>query len=152
MVIEGNAILASREIIAALQRSKNVHAAIGGAATRSIASLAEVNALLGSYGLPGLVSFSKSVNIGGQAKKVLSPKKLFFLPAPGTSELGQTVNGLTAEAGDPEYGIPAGTAPGLVASTLKQADPYSYWVRANAIALPVMTNPDASMVATVLNA
>lgn len=145
------AMLASTQIISAFQRNKQVRDAIGGNATRSVATLTEINALLESYGLPGFTRFGRSVNIGGVNKKILSPDKVFLLPAPNTIELGQTVFGRTAEADSPEYGIIPADAPGLVAGINLEWDPYAYWVRVNGLALPVMTNPDASMVAQVLN-
>lgn len=74
-----------------------------------------------------------------------------MLPAAGTNELGQTAFGTTAEANAPEYGIAPADAPGLIAGVKREWDPYAYWVRVNGIALPVMTNPNASMVAQVLN-
>lgn len=142
-------ILASNKVISAFQRSAQVSKAIGGNAERTVATLDEINALLGAYGLPGFTRFGKSVSIGGRTHKVLSEGKLFMLPAPGI-ELGQTVFGTTAEAGSPEYDIPVPDAPGVVAGVHQEWDPYAYWVRVNAIALPVMTAPNASMVATVL--
>lgn len=144
-------ILASNKVISAFQRSKQVGDAIGGNAIRNVVSIDELNALLGSYDLPTFTRFTRRVNIGGKMQNVLSPDKVFLLPAAGTNELGQTVYGTTAEANAPEYGIATGAAPGLVAGVNIEFDPYAYWVRVNGISLPVMTNPNASMVAQVLN-
>lgn len=145
-------ILASQRIISIFQRSDQVRQSIGGTAVRNVATLDEINAVLASYGLPSMTRFGRSVQIGDKKKKLLSPNKLFFLPAAGSIELGQTVFGRTAEADDPEYGLAYNAGPGVVSSVHKEWDPYAYWVLVNALALPVMTNPDASMVATVLNA
>ncbi|MGZ7496145.1 major capsid protein [Corynebacterium sp. ZY180755] len=145
------AILASNKVISAFQRSEQVRNAVGGLAARNVVSLEELNALLGSYGLPGFTRFGRKVNIAGTTQNIVSPDKVFFLPAPGTNELGQTVYGTTAEANAPEYAIAAPEAPGLIAGVNREFDPYAYWVRVNALALPVMTNPNASMVAKVLN-
>ena len=142
-------ILASNKVISAFQRSEQVRKAIGGNSDRTVATIDEINALLGSYEIPGFTRFGKSVNIGGQTRKVLSEQKIFFMPEPGI-ELGQTVFGATAEAGSPEYSIAAAEAPGVVAGVHQEWDPYAYWVRVNAVALPVMSNPNASMVANVL--
>lgn len=144
-------LLASNKIISAFQRNKQVRDAIGGNAVRTIVTIDELNALLGSYDLPGFTRFGRSINIGGKRQPMLSPDKIFLLPTPGTKELGQTVYGTTAEANAPEYGIATAAAPGLVAGVNVEWDPYAYWVRVNGIALPVMTNPNASMVAQVLN-
>lgn len=145
------AILASNQVISTFQRDEQVRSAIGGTATRTVATLDEINGVLGSYGLPDLTRYGRSVRIGTKNKKILSPNKLFFLPATGSNELGQTVYGRTAEADSPEYGIPFADAPGLVAGVHAEWDPHAYWSRVNALALPVMTNPNASMVAEVLN-
>lgn len=144
-------ILASNKVISAFQRNKQVRDAVGGTAVRNVVSIEELNSVLASYDLPGFTRFRRRVNIGGATKDVLSPDKVFFLPAAGTNELGQTVFGTTAEANAPEYGIAAPDAPGLIAGMNIEFDPYAYWVRVNGIALPVMTNPNASMVAQVLN-
>lgn len=144
-------ILASNKVISAFQRSKQVRDAIGGTAVRNVATLEELNAVLGSYDLPGFTRFTRAVNIAGKKQPILSPDKVFFLPQAGTNELGQTVFGTTAEANAPEYGIAAAEAPGLIAGVNVEWDPYAYWVRVNGLALPVMTNPNASMVAQVLN-
>lgn len=143
------AIIASPQLISLFQRSKQVQSAIGGTAVRNVASLDEISSVLSSYGLPALTRFAKSINIGGTTRKLLSPNKLFFLPAPGSGVLGQTVFGRTAEALDAEYGIARADAPGLIAGVHKEWDPYAYWTRVNALALPVLTSPNASMVATV---
>jgi len=144
-------ILASNKVISAFQRNKQVRDAIGGTAVRNVANLDELNAVLGSYGLPGFTSFTRAVSIAGKKQPILSPDKVFMLPAAGTNELGQTAFGTTAEANAPEYGIAPADAPGLIAGVKREWDPYAYWVRVNGIALPVMTNPNASMVAQVLN-
>lgn len=144
-------LLASTKIISVFQRNKQVRDAVGGTAVRNVVTLDELNSVLGSYGLPGFTRFGRSVSMGGTRRKILSPDKVFMLPAAGSIELGQTVFGVTAEANAPEYGIAPGSAPGVVAGVIREDDPYAYWVRVNALALPVMTNPNASMVAQVLN-
>lgn len=144
-------ILASNKVISAFQRNEQVRNAVGGTAVRNVVTLDELNSLLGSYDLPGFTRFTRRVNVGGKVQNVLSADKVFLLPAAGSNELGQTVYGTTAEADAPEYGIAPGAGAGLIAGVNLEWDPYAYWVRVNGLALPVMTNPNASMVAQVLN-
>lgn len=57
--------------------------------------------------------------------------------------------GRTLESQEPEYGIEAGDQPGIVAGSYKEHDPVSTWVKATAIGMPVLANPDLSFVADV---
>lgn len=141
-------LLVSRKALSALQRSAQILSAIPNSSV-TVASVDVVNAILGSYGLPSVQLFDRKVKVGGTVRRVLDENKLFFLPAAGES-LGKTTWGRTAEADDPDYAIAPAEGAGIVAAAHKVHDPYSYWARATAIALPVMTDPDASMVATVL--
>lgn len=141
-------VLMSRKAVSALQRSQQILAATPSSAT--VASMDTINAVFGSYGLPTVQVFDRKVRVGGAVKRVLAEDKLFFLPAAGAA-LGKTTWGRTAEADDPDYSIAPAEGAGIVAAAHKVHDPYSYWARATAIALPVMTDPDASMVATVLS-
>lgn len=143
-------LLTSRRTVSVFQRNAGVLAAIGGNATRTVATLDELNALLGSYGLPGFTVFDRNADVGGTVRRYLPVGKVFLLPAAGSNELGQTVFGRTAEADAPEYGIAGGDGAGLVAALHQNFDPYSKWAHVVGIGLPIMTNPNASMVATVL--
>ena len=139
----------SRKAVSALQRNEVLRKAVGGVNTPSITTLDALNALLGSYGLPGITIFDRKVSIGGVKKPILDPKKVLLLPGAG-QPVGKTVWGAPAEVGDPAYSLLPGEMGGIVAGLHREYDPYSYWVHTNAIALPVLTNPNATMVATVL--
>ena len=146
------AMVTSRKAVAALQRSEEIRALVATTAgTPSIVSMEALNAVLASYDLPPIYIFDRKIR--GQA--VLSPNKLFLLPAPvepnGSNELGGTFCGQTLEASEPEYGIAAAEQPGLVVGAWKTRDPIAVWVHSNAIAVPVLVNPVASMVATVVS-
>lgn len=144
--------LGARKILAILQRNTTIQKMIKGAANASFVTVAELNALLEANNIPTFVPYDRKVMVKGKVQPVLSPTKILILPEQGTDKLGNTVFGRTAEAGDPEYGFASSEMPGLVASAHRSHDPYAHWVRANAIALPVMTNPNAALVADVLSA
>jgi hypothetical protein len=145
------AIVTSRRVVAALQRNADIRglvATVGG--TPGIVSLEALNAVLTAYGLPPIYIYNRKI----RGNNVLPDNKVYLLPAAvdpnGQSELGATFYGQTLEAGEPEYGIGASDQPGLVVGAWKTKDPIAAWVHSNAIALPVLVNPVASMVATVL--
>ena len=145
------AIVTSRRVLLALQRNAKVIAAAAAPGSNIAMVSADVlTALLASYGLPPVVVFDRKI----RGQNVLPDNKVYLLPAAvdpnGQSELGATFYGQTLESGEPEYGIGAADQPGLVVGAWKTKDPIAVWVHSNAIALPVLVNPVASMVATVL--
>lgn len=146
------AIVTSRKAVAALQRSADIRALVATTAgTPAIVSMDALNAVFSSYDLPPIYIYDRKI----RGNAVVSPNKLFLLPAPvdpnGESELGATFYGQTLEASEPEYGIGAADQPGLVVGAWKTRDPIGVWVHSNAIAVPVLVNPVASMVATVVS-
>lgn len=145
------AIVTSKRVVAALQRNADIRglvATVGG--TPGIVSIDALSAVLASYGLPPITIYDRKI----RGNNVLPDNKVYLLPAAvdpnGQSELGATFYGETLEAGEPEYGIGATDQPGLVVGAWKTKDPIAVWVHSNAIAMPVLVNPVASMVATVL--
>ncbi|QRY43173.1 major capsid protein [Mycolicibacterium boenickei] len=145
------AIVTSKRVVAALQRNADIRglvATVGG--TPGIVSIEALSAVLASYGLPPITIYDRKI----RGNNVLPDNKVYLLPAAvdpnGQSELGATFYGETLEASEPEYGIGATDQPGLVVGAWKTKDPIAVWVHSNAIAMPVLVNPVASMVATVL--
>ena len=117
-----------------------------------IVSVDVLNATLSAHGLAPIHVYDRKVN----GVRVTSDKKVFILPEAvdpnsGSNILGATFYGPTLESMEPEYGIGAGDQPGVAAGAYKTKDPIGLWVHSNAIALPVLVNPVASMVATVLS-
>lgn len=143
-------LLTSRRVVSVFQRNAAVVASVGGTAVRNVVTLDELNAVLGSYGLPAFTVFDRRVQVGNTVRRLLPEGKIFMLPAAGSNELGQTVYGRTAESDAAEYGLAAGEAPGLVAALHQEFDPFAKWSHVVGIGLPIMTNPNASLVATVL--
>ncbi|MCK7676353.1 major capsid protein [Corynebacterium pygosceleis] len=146
-------ILMSRKMLSALQRSEQVKAMLTTVTTPGIVSIDALNGLLGAYDLPAVATYNRKVNHGGEIRSVLDPNKVFLLPEMGTNKLGSTTWGQPAEADNPRY-FPAASPErergGIIGSLHEEDDPYGYWVRATSIVLPVMTHPDAAMVATAL--
>ena len=121
------------------------------AGTPTIVSIDALNSVLSGYGLPPLVVFDRKVN----GTRVTNEKKVYLLPEvvdpnSGENNLGATFVGPTLEADDPRYGIGAADQPGVAVGAWKTDDPIAAWVRSNAVAMPILVNPVASMVATVL--
>lgn len=145
-------ILTSRKVVAALQRAEEIRALVATmAGTPSIVSIDALNAALAGFGLPPIAVYDRKI----RGTAVLSDTKVFLLPAAvdpnGSNELGATFYGQTLEASEPEYGIGGAEQPGLVVGAWKTRDPIGVWVHSNAIAVPVLVNPVASMVATVVS-
>lgn len=145
------AILTSRRVLLALQRNAKIVGAVAAPGSNiAMVTVDVLNALLASYGLPPIVLYDRKI----RGQNVLPDNKVYLLPAAvdpnGKSELGATFYGETLEASEPEYGIGGADQPGLVVGAWKTKDPIAVWVHSNAIAQPVLVNPVASMVATVL--
>lgn len=143
-------ILGSRAVLSYLQRDAGLRAIITGTAVQPLVSVDQLNALFASYSLPTFQLFDRQVRVQGVSRRLLDSDKVFLLPAAGTNELGQTIFGRTAESEDPAYGLASADAPGMVSALHRTWDPYGVWTHVNAVAMPVMTNPNASMVAEVL--
>ena len=116
-----------------------------GVVTPSIVSDASVSQILAAHGLPPITVYSARVQVAGTATKVLGDGKVILAD---NSQLGAVLSGMTAEqqeyAGDVES-----LEPGIFALAWKHPDPVAVWTKADAIALPVLANPDLSVGLTV---
>lgn len=145
-------IVVSNRILSVMLRDPGVRSLVATTAgTPQIVSNEVLNATLAAYGLPPIYVYDRKVN----GTRVTSDNKVFLLPEAvdpnsGSNNLGATFYGPTLEADEPEYGIGASDQPGIAVGVYKTKDPIGLWVHSNAIALPVLVNPVASMVATVL--
>lgn len=138
---EPTGLKASPRVVAALQRNAKVRAYLG---TNAPAMLdrATINVILAGYGLPAI----EVVNTRVAGVPVLNGEYIVF-----TAEgAGATVYGTTLEATDPRYRLADAAAPGLVVGAYAEDDPNIKWVRANAVALPILGNPDLTLAARVL--
>ncbi|OCH80304.1 major capsid protein [Gordonia sp. UCD-TK1] len=151
--VSPGALVLSRKILNVMLRDAGIRALVATAAgTPQIVSVDVLNSALSAHGLPPIFVYDRKV----KGTRVTSDKKVFLLPDAvdpnsGSNILGATFYGPTLEAGEPEYGIGASEQPGIVVGAYKTKDPIGLWVHSNAIALPVLVNPVASMVATVLS-
>jgi hypothetical protein len=124
---------------------------IGGA--NRPATVAEALALLESHGLPPIILCERKVD----SKLIIPTDRLLLLPSPvGTSDhtgtqLGATFWGQTLSSTQGGFSLGNQDLPGLVAYAATLDDnSFRKNVQVDAIASPVMVNPDLSFVATVL--
>lgn len=121
------------------------------------ATIQDVQNTVQAAGLPPIYVYDRRVSVAGSATKVLSDDRVFLLPAPvdpndseGT-QLGATFWGQTLTSTDPDWSIQDGDQPGLVAGVYRNPKPPMIAeVISDAIAEPVLTNPDLSFVADVI--
>lgn len=139
--IEPTHIIASTRVFAALSRSETVRAYLGSDA--GIMSREAINSVMSNYGLPQLTI--NDARVGGQ--RLIADDKLLMVVA---GQAGSTVWGTTVEADDPRYGLAAADLPGLVVGAYQEDDPNTKWIRANAIALPILAESNLTFASTVL--
>lgn len=115
----------------------------------------EALALLASYRLPKIVIAKRTVRLGGVKRRVMPVDKLLLLPEPvdindaeGT-QLGATFWGQPLTATEGGFSLGNMELPGLVAYGRTLED-FQKNVRVDAIATPVLQNPNLSLVAKVL--
>lgn len=134
-------IVVSNRVFAALTKSDAVRGYFGPNAP-TVLTRDAVNQLITSYGLPSLSVYNR---LAGGTRVVADNRVLMV-----SEGAGATVWGTTVEADDPRYGLAGGDLPGLVVGAYKEDDPNAVWIRANAITLPVLANPNLTIAATVL--
>ena len=123
--------------------------------TPSVVTQTAISTVFEAYGLPPIEIYDAQVRVNNSAQRIIAANKVLLLPAPGdgndpeSSELGATLWGTTAESLEPEYGIGAEDAPGIVVGAYSTKDPVAVWTKAAAIGLPVLANPDLTFTATV---
>lgn len=144
-------LVMSRKALTALLASEDTRRQIygNGNDTRMV-TVDDLNRLLNSHGLPSVTVYgAKYVGADGRATEILDSKKVLFLG--GTSDVvGKTLWGTTAEALEPKYQIDEAQQPGLVVSSFIDDDPVALWIKASAVAIPVVQAPNQTFAATVL--
>ncbi|MCI2958246.1 major capsid protein [Agromyces atrinae] len=151
--------LLSPEIVAALQKNEDMMNLILGRGDNlpSRVSREDVLSFLTSEGF-GQVVVNNDQLIGttGVTKRVISEKKVVFLPSAdvpvlgGGGALGTTDWGITAEAINSDNGIPSGERAGVYSGALESHDPEGFDVLVSAITLPVVTSADSTFALQVL--
>lgn len=143
--------LTSRRVLRLLTRNDEIIDAIKGStvgATR--VTLAELNGLLESEGLPSIEVYDAKVSVGGVATRVIAEDKFLLLPGKGEgNNLGATLWGTTSESLEPEYELGDEERAGVVVGVYKQPNPVAHFTNAAGIGLPTLVNPDLTFVADV---
>jgi hypothetical protein len=91
------------------------------------------------------------VRVNGSAQRVIPDDKLTFLPAgESASQLGATLWGIPAGALE-NGGFTGTNQAGVYAAAYKDIPaPHGVWTEAEAIAIPVVANPDLTFTADVV--
>lgn len=163
---EPGAILANERVLRALSANTEIRNFILGpnSATAQRVRRQDVFAFLADEGLPPFVTYEARAtrvtrNAAGEATgrvtgRITPENKIAFLPTAGEAvsetagPLGSTLWGAPLEARFPEYGL-AGSEPGIVvASFIERRTPAHVNTIGSGIGLPVMANPNASLVVT----
>lgn len=120
------------------------------------ATPADVAAVIDGAGLPPIVVYDRRVSVAGTPTRVIADNRVLMLPAPvdpndaeGT-DLGGTFWGQTLTSTELSWGIEDSEQPGIVAGVYRnEKPPVIAEVISDAIGLPVLTNPNLSLSATV---
>lgn len=146
------AMLMSRKIVNNLLRSDQLRTYLGSlAGTPALITNEQLRTVLSAFDLPPIFIYEVSTRIDGVRTRVISDDKVIFLP-PAGEPLGRTFFGTTAEAIELAGAAQIATnqAPGMVSVVEKTFDPVATWTKVAAIALPVLVNPNLTLVADVL--
>lgn len=110
----------------------------------------DLEAVLTDFGLPRMRVFdARGIDQTGVSRRVIADDKLLFLPGDG-ADMGGTLWGTTLEAQEPQYGIAQADHPGVVVGAFKQSTtPIRVFTIGAAIGIPILANPDLTMVADV---
>lgn len=110
-----------------------------------------ISALLVADGLPRFEVVDVFVDVDGASVRWL-PDDLVVLGPEDGRQVGYTAYGITAEALElaEAQRLAAADAPGLVAVTMKDADPVRVWTKVSATMLPILEHPERMLVADVL--
>jgi len=146
------ATLISGQRFAALQKNADmIKMAVGrGTDLPSRISVVDVLSVLSSYGYNDVRQFDEV--IGGA--RVIAADQLVFVPSNSGvildgGSLGTTDWGIPAEAINDTYGISASDRPGVFSAAFSSDDPEGSYVLGSAIVLPVLTNANATLSATI---
>ncbi|MGW1269685.1 major capsid protein [Streptomyces sp. NPDC002491] len=144
-------MLMPRRVFNFLRRNeqlKNVIFPNSGSTSLPTLTPAQLTDALSAAGLPTPVIYDAQVNVGGVSTRITPANKIALLP-PSNVKVGETLWGAPIESQDPRYGL-AGSEAGVAVGAYYSEDPQTLWTRATAIVLPIIGNPDVTMVSTVL--
>lgn len=110
---------------------------------------AQVNAVLENNELPALTTYERDVNVGGVLTPVLDPKNIYLLPPSAQGILGNTVFSPTTAS--MEAGFSPTEQAGIYAGIHQRPTvPSTREVVVDAVAMPVLSNPNFAFVSKVL--
>lgn len=136
-------LVGSKRVRNALRKAV-VAAGYFGADKSTFVRNSDVDELLTDRDIPAFTTNDKV--IGG--KRVVGADKLILAKS---VTAGQTAWGTPAEVADPKYSaFGPGEASGVLVGSYDEQDPWVTWIRSTAVALAVLTNPNATMAAKVL--
>ena len=143
--------ITSQRVMSTLMRNAAIRAmCLVPGSTQGIVTRDQVNALFTSFGHPPFEIFDAQVEDYSGATTRLIPDDRILYIASNSVKLGETLWGTTAEAIEPDYGVDATEAPGVVVGSYIDNDPVARWTKASGIGLPVLGNANATMIAKVL--
>lgn len=132
----------SRTVMNALTLNTGLIGVVGGEG-RTRVSPADINSILGSWGLPQIEVVDKVYTDGGEQRRAIPEDRAVFVPAnPG--DLLNVTFGVTATAlelvdsNHAEFGFEQ--APGIAAVVIKEGPPFRQFTFVDAVALPVVNN------------
>lgn len=148
------ALWTSNRVSRLMQRNKEIIDAVHGAtAGRTRVTLAELNTLLESEGLPAIRTYDGNVDVDGTTTRIIPDDRLLLAPAnPG--DLGYTAWGISATAlelvNSNHSELSFEEAPGIVGVVIKEGPPFREFTFVDGVGMPVISNPRGLMVADVL--
>lgn len=149
------AIRTSQAVISYMQRNTEIINAIyGAAAGRTRATLADLQTLLQSEGLPPLVeSYDTQVDVDGTLVRTIPENRVLFTPA-ALSDLVETVYGVSATALElvnaAKVDFSFSEAAGIVGVVIKEGPPFREFTFVDGVAMPVLTDARRLLTAQVL--
>lgn len=110
----------------------------------------QLNLVRRAHGLPPIFTYDVKVRVSGTQTRVIPEGNIVYLP-PAGERIGATFTGTTAEALELAGAaqIAQDQVAGMTSVVEKTFDPVATWTKTAAIALPVLINPDLTMVADV---
>lgn len=133
--------LVSQSVIDNIVQCDSVKAALASQGTTpAIVSPAQLANALRLFGIPPLIPYDVTVNVGGTTARVTGLKELTWLPAPNTANFGVTIHGVTAEALElvgSNY-LTQETAPGVTVMVDKTTQPLQIDTVATFVSIPVI--------------
>lgn len=149
--VEPGAILMGKRVFRALAAGDEFATVLANGASRR-ATAENVNDVIAGANLPPIEVYDRKTSAG----LIIPNDQLVLLPEPGEitadepTALGASFWGRTLTSMDESYSIEPVEQPGIVVSSHKnESVPHNAWVDSDAIGLPVLSNANLTLVATV---